>query len=294
MESEDESTRIDLGDDLLESTGLIPGLDRSASSSKDPEPLRFDFDENFHSAEILYQEKLFEEAKSVLRSILTKKPDEVRAQKLLERIHEEELKQILTEEPRAPRLRHRKAGYALRDDLDQVNIEKVVLDLEREIGALKEDPGSLLGAFEITARPDLSVEARFAGTSAQDRMDIGLGYLGMGLFETALYHFRRGIEIAQRLYPEGRAEAFQGSMLAAYALILGGRPWEAQQFLDPLVTDAEFPAESFPELAYLMGRTFESVGEWEVALGWYRKTLDLDPAYRDTVERYRNLRILKG
>ena len=152
------------------------------------------------------------------------------------------------------------------------------LGLDREGGA---DQAALYGQSEDLKAFGAELEKQLQSASPRDRMDIGIGFLEMGLMDLAIHQFKS----AQRA-SELRSAA---TGLWAYSLILSGRPFDASQILEPMLSDTELGAEEKIDLFYLMARAQERLGRVGYAADWYNQVLELDPAYRDVRDRLRSL-----
>ena len=80
-----EHTRVDLGEDLLEATKLLNFKQSSANESQ----------KNLQKAEILLNERLYSDAKQILRKLLRDDASDGQARKLLEVIHQKEIQELL-------------------------------------------------------------------------------------------------------------------------------------------------------------------------------------------------------
>jgi tetratricopeptide (TPR) repeat protein len=265
-----EGTVVDLGDDLLESSA--PAVE----SAPKPEASGVDaVEDQLKSATILLNEGFTEDAKRVLRKILIDDPHHVPARKKLDEIHELELKQIFNEAPARPRPRRGpQAQYFSSDQVLRKLDEDLGLGLGLELSLLRED--------EALERFAHDLERELADVSPRDRLDIGIGFLEMGLYGVAIPQFRAAAR------SEGHLLA--ASALLSYALILWGRPFEATETLEPLLSDSEIPEPEKLELCYLMGRANEELGKSGAAAQWYLRVQETDPHYRDVPERLRRKR----
>lgn len=313
-EGQTGGTQIDLGDDLLEATALSrtsvlqpespipeitkalrsPGQPSDGSRQLSPEEIH----DRVQSARILYNEGLIEEAKKRLRQVLIDDPPNAFATQLLGDIHKLELKQIFggsqarrnvyapTEEPE--------------EDLSVIDADEILfrLDQDLNLGFFESDgaespiaqlaifgegdhskPGKEMEAFA------LRVERGLRHSTLKDRMDVGIGFLEMGLFDLAARQFRH---VHRRARPQLELLVSSAALLA-YALILSGHPFDAEMVLQPVVKDLEVSIVDKLELFYLMGRTQEMLGKHEGAAEWYLQVREHDPFYRDIEERLRRI-----
>ncbi len=279
-QSEKTGTSIDLGEDLLEKTRTKESSsidesvddDDNAYAAKSPISVGESTDDLIQSAQILLREGLAEEAKRILHQVLRKDPANVTARNLLGQIHEQELKQIFYDEP----VRRQKKSVLDGDH------EKVLQELDRDLklGILNlEDQPSL---FKDSAGIDSfaeKIEESYINASPRDRMDLGIAFLEMGVFELAVRQFRA----AQR----SSSDTLAATALLAYALILNGKAFEASLTLEAVLGDISLELNQKIEFFYLMGRANESLNRIKLATEWYQDVLNIDPTYRDTEERIR-------
>lgn len=276
-----ESTQIDLGDDLIEKTDLrvVP---ESPSSVFPP-----DLEDQFQSAKILMSEGLWEESKKVLRKILVADPSHVPSRQLLSEIHDLELKQLVSsEEERSPiryrRREEREGRSGSGAGSTSAEVEQVIRDLDRDLK---------LGLLETAKDQENSrsytawMDEELSDLSPQDRIDIGIAFLEMGLVDIAVQQFRGALS---RMPFDSEAEGrLSATALLAYALILEGRPLDAVMELEPLLRDTSIRNEEKIEFMYLMGRAYESLRKPDLAMLWFDQVRAIDPAYRDVQVRRR-------
>lgn len=289
-----EGTRIDLGDDLLERTAILPmPVAPEPPPAAEPEPVveeriplpstPEEIDDQLQTARILIGENLVEEAKKVLRRILIADSSNFPARKMLDEVHELELKQIFGEE--SPQLRYLKG--APREAPAVADAERVMRTLDTDLGlGVFQDAGTSAPA-ELSLFSDKktleafgrTVDGILAGSSPADHVDLGIAFFEMGLYDLAASRFRSAARD-----PDHQAS---GRTLEALALIAGGRPFEAVMVLEPLIGDAEVPRDAKLDAFYLMGRAYELLGKPTVALEWYEQVRATHPSYRDLVDRIR-------
>lgn len=265
-----KGTQVDLGEDLLtlSSESQKPNAGSAYVSAGES------IEERLHSARILAGESLFEEAKKVLHGILIEDSENMAARKALDEIHEGELKQIFREDQPAPR---RKSP----DDLWSHDSEAIIhrLDQELELGVLNEFP--LFADAKAMEDFASNLERELVGAKNQDRVDLGVGFLEMGLYGLACRQFRT-VAVS-----EGASSP--AAALLAYSLVLDGKPFEAILVLQPAIQDVELPESGKVELLYLMGRAYEKMQSHERAIAWYRKAAEMEPLYRDLGDRLTKL-----
>jgi hypothetical protein len=290
---EDGGTRVDLGDDLLERTAMLPmpgavvepSAPRGGELVPDGPVSLGQIEDLLESARILAGEGLLEDAKKVLRKILLADPGRLTARQMLEEIHETELKQIFGESelPRR-RLGGRDEAAAL-----EATAEAVLRGLDRDLklGMLDERPS----LFRDDAAMDAfgaRMDREHASLPPSERMDLGIAFLEMGLPALAARHFKAA-ESALSLgrEAEATAELLVATGLLAYAYICDGRGFEASLALQPLLNDVEIARERKVDLMYMMGRAFELLDKPATARSWYAQAAEIEPHYRDVDDRLR-------
>ena len=280
-----EVTRVDLGDDLIEKTADLIGVPQQHSSeisndgtiSSDP----FEsIDSRLHSARILIGEGMLEQAKKLLHHILVTDRGYVPARQALEEIHETELKQIFGEDRRGDRRRAKQnALHELWEDPSEV-----VEQLDNDLGLELFQDSESMGLFSR------NLDSMLADSSPQDFVDLGIGFLEIGLCALASQLFRRAADTLKNetsQEPDAVGDLTAAVALEAYALILAGKPFDAIASMQGLLNDSEIKADRKLELFYLMGRAYDSLKKPEIALQWYFRVKEIDPGYRDVQERIR-------
>ena len=279
-------TAIDLGDDLLEKTvAIFSSPEKTSTHTIEAQARSHEtLDEQVASAEILLNEGLIEDAKKLLRRVILQDSGKHSAHKLLEQIHEVELKQIFGTEP-APRYRKKPEGNS--SGLDLIDSEQIMRDLDKDLrlGVFDDAEGgdSSLASLSLFKNPKSleefadKIDVEYAESSARDRLDLGIAFTEMGLYELAIRQFRA----AQR----SADFAFPATALLAYAMILGGRAYEALLTMESTLGDSDLTAVEKIEFVYLTGRANENLKRFELAIQWYREVHSIDPDYRDHRER---------
>ncbi len=227
-----------------------------------------------HGVDILIQEGLLADAKKVLRYLQRQNPLDLHARERLQKISEVELQQLLESED-SPSNRN---GIALEEPEDI--IEALDRDLAMGISGtslLQEREGMRAFAKELV------VDLR--DLSNQDRLDVGIGFLEMGLFGMAEEQLNQ-VREAEFLLADSSSACYLAALsYSAYALILDGRPHEAVGRLQSGLSDARIPHPNKTELLYLMGRANENLGQYREAMGWYQSAENLEPDFRDAKQR---------
>ncbi|MCM2276749.1 MAG: hypothetical protein NDJ89_01575 [Oligoflexia bacterium] len=303
---ENEGTRVDLGDDLLEKTGthelFAPKPQVASGDAPAPAPAPppasgvGELDDQFHSARILLNEGLSEEAKKVLRHIVIADPNYAPARKLLAEIHELELKQIFGEDRRRPGL----GREAVESPFFGADADEVLRQLDRDLslGILSGKPEGSTSVAPFALEPESPemreyierLEGELVDLSGRDRMDLGIGFLEMGLHELAIRQFRGATAVYLRDSSSPGLELLAATALLAHACIQAGKAFEATLILQGVLRDAEVPIERKVEFFYQMGRAYEAMGKQDLAATWYDQARGIDPRYRDLDARARGKR----
>lgn len=269
-----EPTKIDLGDDLVEKTAIIPGQAASTvSNSENPEPETAP-SELIRNARILLAEGFPEEAKKVLRQLLLADAESEEPRALLEQIHEAELRQMFgSAEPAV-----RKSFTSSYDEsILDADSDEIVRLLDRDLG---------IDCKEISFFSDERLLAEFAdkvdrevGEFSTDRTDLAIGFIEMGLYSVA-------IRLVQSLLvAEDEALRLNVSALAGYAHLLNSEPYRTIGVLAPVLSDGEIDQSRKTECFYLMGRAEQMLGSHAKAMGWYFQAQSNETDYRDISQR---------
>lgn len=321
-----DATRVDLGDDLLEFTATdsqpadsLRSSIASAASSPRPEsedsaiipdeefakPIALsEIEDQLQSAKILMGEGLVEEAKKILRRILIADPHHVLARQTLSGIHELELKQIFGEERKIPSFRRRRAETVLSD----LDAERIMRSLDRDLGlgmfgesaGLEQGVGLSPTGFPMRSEPKAlqeyaeSLERQLQGVSGQDRIDLGIAFLEMGIPEIAAEQFKAACRILVSDPEVNESGILPATALLAYALILVGRAFDATITIQAVLRDTEILHENKTEFFYLMGRAYETMAKPDIAQRWYEQVRESNPRYRDVEMRLRGIKAGQG
>lgn len=263
-------TQVDLGEDLLEQTRTL-----SKASVKITDDLQ--------SAKILLGEGLIDDAKRVLRKILIGDPGNAPAKHMLNDILDRELKQLFGSG--APARRKFSSGPAAEVDLAQIDPEGLMKGLDRdlELGLFEAGPGPLTESRAGAEALASSVEVQLKGASPRDRIDIGIGFLELGMPELAAKQFQHAHRLSD---PEDASSLWHSaSALLAQAQILCDRAHEAVEIIQHALRSPVASYEEKLELVYLMGRANEKLRNLPAAHGWYRLVSEMDSIYRDVQDR---------
>ncbi len=275
------STQVDLGDDLLQtrtvlrpdqksSSGAAPDAAITESSSGSESP-----DELLLNAKILMSEGLYEDAKKTLRKVMRIEPGNLGARDRLEEIQKIEIKKMLGGEEAAPSgyRSSRMKGVPKPDEASAA----VLASLEKELGPSEATESELFPNDEAKRRFIEGMDVLCENAGSQDRLDLGIAFLEMELFEAAIRQF----EVAAR-DPDFARKA-RG--LLATTLLAAGRPFDAMIEVETLVADQSIAPEEKLDYGYLGGRAQEALGNHEAAARWFRAVLQIENHYRDSHER---------
>ncbi len=275
-----QGTPVDLGDDLLE--GLTKPISTSATSTQVKNPFK-DFEDALQSAKILMSEGILEEAKKTLRKLMLIDPGHATVRKLLNEIHESELKQIFGEQP--------KRKTFLENTTEKINSDQALKELDEylQLGVFSSQGSekyisqlSLFKdshSFEKFTR-NLESELKLKKVTLQDRLDLAVAFIEFGLFDVAVQLLR---ELTYQDLLED--ELISVVSLLAHTYIEMSKPYEAALCLEALVRETEINSDKKIELYYLMGRSQEMLNQKTVAQQWYLQVKKTDPHYRDLEER---------
>lgn len=266
-----DSTRVDLGDDLIGSSIIPPGA--PASSKSNDSLSGHSTEDQFENAKILANEGFIEDAKKLFRKILISDPKHTSARQHLQQILDREMNDLLVDRDTAvkrPQLFERKGKNARSP---QITGEEVLRELERDLGFREEAA--------------VAMQADVRGASESDRIDLGIAFIEMGLYEQAISHLSAALELIERRDPLDLLQKTSATALLARAYLLGQRPFDAIHLLHAIARDAEIAPNDKIEFFYLMGMAYEQAGDRKAALPWFGKVRDLDPRYRDIQERLR-------
>jgi tetratricopeptide (TPR) repeat protein len=273
-----EPTSIDLGDDLVEKTAIIPGHVASTASAAGEDQPALAPSELIRNARILLGEGFPEEAKKTLRQILLADADHEEAKTLLERIHESELRQMFGSAEPAVR---KSFSSSYDESILDVDSDEIVRILDRDLG---------LGEGEAPAVPSMFSDARLlaqfadqvdreVGEQSQDRADLAIAFIEMGLYPVA-------IRLLQTLLvAEEEKTRLNASALAAHAHLMNNEPYRTISVLQPVLNDGEIDKSRKTECFYLMGRAEQLLGAHARAIGWYYQAQSIETDYRDIARR---------
>ncbi len=282
--SGESGTRIDLGEDLLESTraGLPAPAAGAFQQESSPTEARYEkvelpLEEELANGEILFNEQIFGEAKKVLRRVMRRDPGNVRARDLLLRIQNREIQELLSDVRTSQKLR----GESQAEDTDSTAIvEKLEKDLRLNLGRADVQPvPDLFPDQKAEAAYLRQVRKAVEGLAPRDAMDMGIAHMEMGLYGPAKEIFEELIK-----YDEFK---ISGMYLLCTALIHGGQCVEATIRLEPLVRDLSMPENHKADFLYLMGQAFERLGESLKAREYFRRVSHINPRYRDVLDKTR-------
>ena len=259
--STNDKTRIDLGEDLLEQTVPLSGVPELAESTTRIPNSNAQISDQMVNAKILLNEGMLEEAKKVLRGILIFDAHHVAAKTLLDEIHDRELKQIFGEINSG-------SSRVKKGPNESVESAEIVRQLDEELRL------GIAGNEVDLSEFKKQVELQTRGLGARDRLDLGIGFLEMGLHEIALMQFQSAASDSGL----GRI----ARSLEAAAQVAIGKYYEAMSAIEPFLGDQELHDHEKIDLFYLMGRACEGLGKPDEARFWYNHVVRVDEGYRDT------------
>jgi tetratricopeptide (TPR) repeat protein len=273
------SSRIDLGDDLVETTAPRPGHPAPDPAPAAPDPINVA--ELIQNAGILLREGFPEEAKKILRQVLLNDGLHEKARELLEEIHASELRQMFgTSEPAA-----RKSFFDSLGSYDQSILnsdsDEIIRLLDRDLDLSLKDAGK-----ELTLFSDASLLAKFTdqligqiGDSPKDRVDMAIGFVEMGLYRVA-------IKLLQNFaVSPDESDRLNAVAIIAYAHLMNEEPYQAVSVLQPVLNDGDISRIGKTECFYLMGRATQALADYSEAMAWYEHAQNNDPQYRDCQDR---------
>jgi tetratricopeptide (TPR) repeat protein len=298
--SEQDGTRVDLGDDLLEKTAMLSKSEPSMHEMdekrllldevSDSPTLAEGIDDVLESAKILMNEGLLDDAKKNLHRVLIADPNNWTARQQLQEIQDLELKQILGgEEVRRPF--HKRNQSVLSEESDSDFIARQ-LDQDLNLGIFSDNP-------ELPALSENEIDGVFSRVEKnltdsnalpQDWIDLGIAFFEMDLHSVAAHLFSGACKRLNSEAPEEFPQFLSASSLLAYALILSGRPYDAISKIQPLISDSKILLQDKAELFYLMGRSYEQMRRYDLAGQFYHRVMEIDPYYRDIYSRLRRKR----
>lgn len=271
QDEEKTGTQIDLGDDLIERTAMIPGV--VAPTAK---PSEETIDDKLETARILAAEGMLEEAKQALHTVLREDPGNVLARVRLAEIHDIELKHIFEGTPkRKQRMPHPSPDMAL------VDSEAIARQLDLDLG---------LGIFN---EGDFAISIKIAepqpALGTQDQLDVGIAFLLMEQPNAAIDCLRNAARKITSEDPNSWKFRNSATCLLAQALLEAGRPFEAVLELNSVLSDLEIPPPEKAEALYWIARAQERAGNKQIAIEWFEKLAALKPSYRDVEDRLSRL-----
>ncbi len=279
--SGNDETRVDLGEDLLEKTRTQTNAARDLRSPPTKPTAPPDLQDQFESARILMNENLVEDAKRVLRKILLADPKHIGARKKLDEIHDLELQQLFREDrPRRP--------FEIAE-MGEMDTEKLIRDLDQELDLgisipRHSDMALLFWDGEAIHQFAKKLDRDLETSSSRDRVDLGIGFLEMGLYELAIRQF----EAASRLSADSSVEEqLQILGLIAQAMVESGKFYDALVAVQSRLKDSEISQILKLDLFYWSARAYEGLHRRDESRQWYLKVKELDPYYRDIQDRLR-------
>ena len=277
-----DKTSIDLGEDLLANDSDEVTRGENHSKGSDTETV----EEVIHNAEILFSEGLIESAKKLLRNLLLKDQGLIAPKELLDKIQEKELQSLL--KSGVPKTR---AGPAQTDALmgNLLEIDSVISKLNRDLSLeLDTIPELLRDAGDHLPFAD-SLDEIFSAATPQDRIDLGVGFYEMGLTPLAIRQFQAAKRLSSAAPAQHPGIWSSATYLIAICELQAGRGFDAIQTLEELLGDLNLDMRQKTHIFYLLGRAHETSVRRSLALQWYLQVAQIDPHYRDVLERIRIL-----
>ncbi len=275
---ENENTDVDLGDDLLRKPQKPESAEAVASRRETNVATHVTTDVLFRDARILEREGLWAQSKALLRKILRLDSHDVRARKLLEEIQEKEIQQWIHKETH--RENRATESELLRVPLRLGEIQKIAAALENDLGL-----DSAERRLTSTETQALKRSVDRASMNPHDRVELGIGFFEMRLFELAEHSFRFGLRAVETESGTDVLARANLVVLLAQALVAQGKFFDASAELDRCLPDADILGPARLELTYWMGRAHEGMENHVEALKWYETVRADDRYHRDTQER---------
>lgn len=252
----------DLADDLLDTP--------TKTTTRAPIAPEVVGEERFRNAKILFNERMWDEAKRLLHENLVSDPHHVASRELLEKIRRAELQAIISDD--SPSATPREPASE--------SSERVQASLERELG-LEADPLERLSLMEDFFS-NLDELARELGPA--DLHDLGASFLAAGLYGSAIRVLEKALAM-----PETALRLRSTALLLAQAQILAGHPALAVAYLEGVLQDTELPREDKLDFFYWMARAQLALGDRPEAARWLQLVRQLSPRHRDSQELARGL-----
>lgn len=305
-------TTVDLGDDLVRDPTVTRLEDDFREEAEIPRPSEsaapVTVDDQLRRARISISEGFRDDARKLLHRILFRDPRNGPARAMLKELQEFELGQLLAGDGSSPTLKLRPIGAekekeeALSRSL-AMNLDsgRILDELERDL-SLGKDAAEDLTTPEQVERFSRALEEALGDATPQDRIDLGVAFLEVDRPELAILQFRAArarLQLETESRPEGGLcedsatddALLSATTLLAQAYVVAGRGLEAACLLHAVIRDMKIPSERKLEFLYWLGRACESLDQRENAVHWYEKLRELDPGYRDIVDR---LKLLRG
>jgi tetratricopeptide (TPR) repeat protein len=251
-----ESTIVDLGSDLLGDPVLARAKIKHDVSTHDIPDLLL-------SAQILRSEGFIEEAKKNLRTILRLDSGHLVAQKKLESIHAEELEMIF-DEVKQDQTKQQRSTL----EMTVKTLENLTRDLklgeDKESGFFSDADGQTGFQYRVVRSSE--------HLSDNDRLDLALSFTQMGL-----------ISLAQDLLKN--VPTLSAKYFVAQTYVDSEKFFEALMALEAILADTELLVSERVHFHYLMGRSYEGMGQREPAMFYYHQVVLIEPHYRDARDR---------
>ncbi|MBN2171060.1 MAG: tetratricopeptide repeat protein [Candidatus Krumholzibacteriota bacterium] len=125
------------------------------------------------------------------------------------------------------------------------------------------------------------MEEQLGPMALEERYQLGVAYMEMGLHEEALVEFDQILKHSF-ISPKTRE-------LMARCLLALGRADEVLPLLESVLNDEPHPRRTSIELYYLLGEAYDRMGQKDHALDSFNKVYQLEPDFRDVQRKLENL-----
>jgi len=125
------------------------------------------------------------------------------------------------------------------------------------------------------------MKEQMGSMAAEERYQLGVSYMEMGLYEEALEEFEHTLE--HKVLGQKTREWM------ARCLLELERPREIVLLLQTRLDAETYPRKSMVELYYVLGQAYEMLKAWDLALDAFTKVYQLDGEFRDVQARLAKL-----
>jgi len=152
----------------------------------------------------------------------------------------------------------------VRDENEPISFD---LSTTAEEALQTDDIHEVVGEFKRRMKEETGVMA------PEERYQLGVSYMEMGLFEEALEEFE--------LTLEHRVLGSKTREWMARCLLELNRPREIVLLLQTSLDAETYPHKSMVDLYYILGEAYEALKAWDLALDAFTKVYQLDPGFRN-------------